>query len=58
MTGFVIAQALVEHSVLASLAGTFTTLRYGIESWVGEGHAPHVLIGAAVLVALFFVLRR
>ena len=58
MTPFLIAQALVEHGMLDSLAAGFARLRYEIDAYVGPGRSTYVFIGALVLFMLLISRSR
>ncbi len=56
MLELVVAQALVEHGMLDSLAAGVTRLRYQLDAYVGEGRSVYVLVAAVVL--LFLLIGR
>jgi hypothetical protein len=50
-----IAQDLVEHGLLDSLAAVFTTALDQVDYYIGAGNAKWVLIGLAIVLgAIFF----
>jgi hypothetical protein len=51
-----IAQALVEHGLLDSLAAGLTVARDRLELYVGRGNG--IYVGAAVLVIIVLLLAR
>ena len=56
MGSWLMAQALVEHSLLSSIVSGFGRLRYTIEAYIGQGNAKYVFIGGAV-VLVYLLLR-
>lgn len=50
----VIAQAIVEHGLLDSLAAAFTTALDQVDYYIGTGNAKWVLIGLAIVLAAVF----
>jgi len=56
MLDLLIAQALVEHGMLDSIAAGFARLRYEVEAYVGQGRSGYVLVGALIVV-LWLVTR-
>jgi ribosomal silencing factor RsfS len=50
----VIAQAIVEHSLLDSLAAGLQTAVDQMDYYVGVGNAKWVLVGLAILLAAVF----
>ncbi len=63
MKSFIIAQGLAEYGALASKSGGgsgsggLQTLRYRLESYIGQGNTPWLLGALLVVVLLAFVLR-
>lgn len=57
MSGLIIAQALVEHGMLDSMAAGLTRARYQIDAYLGQDGSTYVLVGAVVVV-LFLITRR
>lgn len=49
-----IAQAIVEHGMLDSLAAAFQTAVDQVDYYVGSGNAKWMLIGLAVVLAVVF----
>jgi len=56
MHELLIAQALVEHGLLSSIAASFTRMRYEIDAYLGH-NATYLVFGVLVLL-LFLVVRR
>jgi hypothetical protein len=50
MVELLVAQALVEHGMLDSVASGFARLRYELEGYVGQGRSGYVLLGALILM--------
>ena len=57
MPGLLIAQAIVEHGLLSSLADGFVRLCDEIDTFVGYRNSSY-LLGGAVVLLLFLLLRR
>jgi hypothetical protein len=57
MSGWLLAQALVERSLLDSVAAGIGTVRYRLDGYVGQGNSKYLLIAAAACL-LWFLLRR
>jgi len=53
-----LAQAVVEHGLLDSIAAGLGSAKYRIELYVGQGNAIYVVIAAVVLLVLTRVRRR
>jgi hypothetical protein len=56
MRELLIAQALLEHGLLDSMAAGFAKLRYQLEAYVGQGRLTYVVVAVVILFA--FVLAR
>ncbi len=54
----VIAQALVEHGLLDSLAAGLTVARDHLELYIGRGNSIYALVAAFVIIVLFMLRRR
>jgi len=53
MHGLLLAQALVEHGLLSSMAAGVAQARYQVEAYLGPNGPTYLLVGA---VAIFLVL--
>lgn len=53
-----LAQAMVEHGLLDSIAAGLGSAKYRIELYVGQGNAIYVVIAAVVLLVLTRVRRN
>lgn len=49
-----IAQAIVEHGLLDSMAAAFTTALDQMDYYIGTGNAKWMLIGLAIVLAAIF----
>ncbi len=58
MARLLLAQALVEHSLLDSIAAGIAAARYRVETYIGQGNSKFVLIGAAAICVLLLLRRR
>lgn len=58
MSEWLIAQAVVEHGLLDSIASGIARLRYELDGYLGRGSSTYILIGAVVLLLLIVVRRR
>jgi hypothetical protein len=58
MQGLLIAQALMEHGLLDSMAAGLTSLRYQIETYVGQIRPTYVVVGVLILFAFVLTRRR
>jgi hypothetical protein len=56
--GPLLAQAMVEHGMLDSMAAGLANARYRLELYIGEGNTIYLLAAAAVLVVLILFRRR
>jgi hypothetical protein len=53
-----LAQAMVEHGLLDSIAAGLGNVRYRLELYVGQGNTIYVLAAVVVLLVLTRVKRR
>jgi hypothetical protein len=53
-----LAQAMVEHGLLDSIAAGLGNARYRLELYIGEGNTVYILAAALVLVVLIMFRRR
>jgi hypothetical protein len=58
MNSPVIAQALAERGMLDAMVAGVTRVQYAVEDLVGPGNGKYVLIGLAIVFALFVFRRR
>ena len=58
MNSLVIAQALAERGMLDAMVAGITRVRYALDDLVGYDNTKYVLMGLAVLLALFAFRRR
>ena len=58
MPALIVAQALVEHGLLSSMAAGFTRLRYEIDAYLGYDNSSYVVAGALVLMVYLLVRRK
>jgi hypothetical protein len=56
--GMLIAQAVVEHGMLDSLAAGLSSAVDQADYYIGPGHAKWLLIGLAVVLAVIFFRPR
>lgn len=55
---FVLAQAMVEYGLLDSIAAGFSSAKYQLELYVGQGNTIYVVIGVVLLLIFTRVKRR
>jgi hypothetical protein len=53
-----LAQAMVEHGLLDSIAAGLGSARYRLELYIGEGNTVYFLAAAVVIIMLTWVRRR
>jgi LPXTG-motif cell wall-anchored protein len=58
MLQMVLAQALVEHGLLDSLAAGILHARTHLELYIGQGNSTYVLLGGIVLILVLLFRRR
>jgi hypothetical protein len=58
MVPLLLAQAMVEHGLLDSIAAGLGAARYRLELYIGEGNTIYFLAAAVVLLVLTRVRRR
>ncbi len=58
MQTFLLAQALVEHSILSSVGSGISDATYEVQLFISEMTVTHVVIGLGVVVLLLFWWRR
>jgi hypothetical protein len=58
MQTFFLAQAVLEHSQLSSLATVFTDARYEIDALVDQITLPEIFIGLGVIVLILIAWRK
>lgn len=55
---FVIAQALVEHGLLDSIAAGMVSARDRLELYIGRGNGTYAIVAALVIIVLLLLRRR
>jgi hypothetical protein len=58
MPRMLLAQALVEHSLLDSIAAGIAAARFRLETYIGQGNSKYLLIAAAAICLLLLLRRR
>lgn len=58
MGELLIAQALMEHGLLDSIAAGFATLRYQLEAYAGQVPPTYLVVGVVVLFVFLIARRR